>query len=416
MPDDEPLTATAEDGVLSIIIPALNEEQSIQSICERCMAEATRIRRETGNAIEVIVVDDGSTDRTAELARSVEGVRVLSFGRNRGYGAALMAGFRIGRGNLLAFLDADGTCDPRHLVPMIHAVEDGASVALGNRMSPGSRMPPIRRLGNRVFAWLIRCVSGASVNDPASGMRVMRRQALALLQPLPDGLHFTPAMSCRAALDPRLRIVETAMSYAEREGRSKLSVVRDGFRFLHVIIEIALTYRPLLILGTVGAVQLLVAALYAVGPLISFLTTGTIPQERVYRMLTILVLCGGGLGFLYAGALGDRAQELVNPPRPARSGVERLLSTMLFAHPIVIATLCFALALGMNARALTQYVTTGSIQIPWASVAFGALLGLASLQLLAFAFVQRMLRVLAQRVGPAASGGERGHSVDAADG
>jgi len=404
--------ASTRPHVLSIVIPALNEEQSIVSICQRCVAEAPRIQDETGHTVEVIVVDDGSTDQTAALARSVSGVKVISLGRNRGYGAALMVGFHAGRGELLAFLDADGTCDPKFLVPMIREVLNGASVALGNRMSPGSRMPRIRRLGNQLFAQLIRIVSGANVNDPASGMRVMRREALDVLQPLPDGLHFTPAMSCRAALDPRLQIVETAMSYAEREGRSKLSVVRDGFRFLYVIIEIALTYRPLLILGTLGAAQLLIAALYAIGPLLTFVTTGAVPQERVYRMLTILVLSGGGLGFLYAGALGDQAQELVNPPRPRRSGAERLLRTIFFLHPIVIAILCLALAVGMNSRALVQYLTTGSIQIPWASVAFGGLLSLASLQLLAFAFVQRMLRVLAQRVGSVNPMSTRSHDAE----
>jgi hypothetical protein len=414
--EDGALRATAgsaggpADRVLSVVIPALNEEQSIVAICRRCRAAAARILAETGYAVELIVVDDGSSDRTAELARSVEGVQVISLGRNRGYGAALMTGFRAGRGSLLAFLDADGTCDPRHLVPMIRAVQNGASVALGNRMSPGSRMPPVRRVGNVVFAWLIRLVSGANVHDPASGMRVMRRQALDVLQPLPDGLHFTPAMSCRAALDPRLRIVETPMSYAEREGRSKLSVVRDGVRFLHVIIEIALTYRPLLILGSVGAAQLVVALLYAIRPLVSFVTTGTIPEERVYRMMTILVLAGGGLGFLYAGALGDLAQELVHPRRPAQGGMHRWVRQILFAHPIVIAGLCFAAALAINARGLVQYVTTGSVQIPWAAVAFGGLLGLASLQLFAFAFVQRMLRVLAQRVVPG-----QGADVQSAD-
>jgi len=323
---------------------------------------------------------------------------VVSFGRNRGYGAALMEGFRNGQGDLVSFLDADGTCDPKYLIPMIRAVEHGASVALGNRLGPDSRMPGIRRLGNTLFASLIRLLSGANVNDPASGMRVIRREALEVLKPLPTGLHFTPAMSCRAALDPRLEMAEVEMSYAEREGRSKLSVIRDGMRFLYVIIEIALTYRPLLILGSLGALLLSIGVVYAIPPLIDFGTSGEIPGDRVYRMLAILVLIGGGLAFLYAGALGDQAQELVNPPRPVKSEFERLTSRILFARPVLIACLCLGLALIMNARALLQYLTTGSIHVHWAVVAFGGILGVASLQLLAFAFVQQMLRVLALRV------------------
>ena len=384
--------------MLTIVIPALNEEQSITSICRRCLTEAPNIEAETGHRVEVIVVDDGSTDRTAELARSVDGVRVVSLGRNQGYGAALMEGFRHGSGELVSFLDADGTCDPKYLVSMIRAVEQGASVALGNRLGPESRMPGIRRLGNRLFASLIRLLSGANVDDPASGMRVIKREALDILKPLPTGLHFTPAMSCRAALDPRLKMAEVEMSYAEREGRSKLSVVRDGLRFLYVIIEIALSYRPLLMLGSLGAALLVIGALYAISPLIEFVTTGDLAPDRVYRMLAILVLLGGGLGFLYAAALGEQAQELVNPPRPVKSEFERLTARFLFARPVLIACLCLGAALILNMRAIVQYVTTGSIHVHWAVVAFGGLLGVASLQLLAFAFVQQMLRVLALRV------------------
>jgi hypothetical protein len=79
--------------MLTVVIPALNEEQSIESICRRVLDCAPMLREECGHELEVIVVDDGSTDRTAELARGVEGVRVHSFGHNKGYGAALMAGF-----------------------------------------------------------------------------------------------------------------------------------------------------------------------------------------------------------------------------------------------------------------------------------------------------------------------------------
>lgn len=384
---------------LTAVIPALNEEQSIESICKRCLAEAPRIESETGYRLEVVVVDDGSTDRTAELARAIDGVKVVSFGYNRGYGAALMEGFRVGRGELLAFLDADGTCDPKYLVPMIREVERGASVALGRRLGPDSKMPAVRRLGNHIFAFLIRLLSGAAVSDPASGMRVLHRRALEILQPLPEGLHFTPAMSCRAALDPRLRLAEVEMSYAEREGRSKLSVLRDGLRFLTVIVEIALTYKPLLMLGSIGALLLTVGAAYMLAPLWDFVSTGGIAADRVYRMLTVLVLISGGVAFLYAGALGDLAQELVNPPR-ARSAFEQSIRRTLFAHPIRIATGCFGLAFLLNALALVQYLTSGSIDVPWANIAFGGVLGIAGFELLAFAAVQWMLLTLHRRASP----------------
>jgi hypothetical protein len=83
-------------------------------------------------------------------------------------------------------------------------------------------------------------------------MRVLKRVALDKLYPLPDGLHFTPAMTCRAVMGKGLKIVETPIKYAEREGRSKLNVIRDGLRFLKIILGMALFYKPLKFFVTFG--------------------------------------------------------------------------------------------------------------------------------------------------------------------
>ncbi len=382
--------------MLTIVIPALNEEQSIESICHRCLGQVPAIRVATGHEIEIIVVSDGSTDRTASLAQAIQGVQTIIFPKNRGYGAAILEGFRQGKGELVGFLDADGTCDPAFFIPMIQAVEGGASVALGNRLGDQSEMPAIRRLGNRFFAGLIRLLSGAKVLDSASGMRVLRRDQLEILLPLPDGLHFTPAMSCRAALDPRLELAEVPMTYAEREGRSKLGVVRDGLRFLRVILETAVTYRPLLIFGFVGGLMLLVAGVYAIVPIRTWIATSTLPDDSVYRVLTILVLGTGGLVMIYAGALAESVSQLVNPARPA-SGPGRLVRKLFFSHPFLLALIAFVIALASNARALLQYFEKGEIDAHWATIAFGAFFALAGIQLLAFGLLQRVGHLLELR-------------------
>src|SRR5262249_21256264 len=150
-----------------------------------------------------------------------------------------------GRGDLLAFLDADGTCDPRQFGPMCRALEsESADVVLGSRMGAQSEMPALRAFGNALFAWMLGLLSRQRVQDTASGMRVLRRSALEHLTPLPDGLHFTPAMSARILMEGRLRLVELPMPYAERVGRSKLSVLKDGLRFLSCIMQAAVTHRP----------------------------------------------------------------------------------------------------------------------------------------------------------------------------
>ena len=105
-------------------------------------------------------------------------------------------------------------------------------------------MPVIRRIGNTVYALILSALSNRVVTDSASGMRVIRRDALDALYPLPDGLHFTPAMSARVLMDDGLAIAEIPMSYEERIGESKLNVVRDGVRFLRTILEMTLMWRP----------------------------------------------------------------------------------------------------------------------------------------------------------------------------
>jgi hypothetical protein len=114
-------------------------------------------------------------------------------------------------------------------------------------------MPHLRRLGNSLFAVLLRALSSKQVRDTASGMRVVRREALPQLYPLPDGLHFTPAMSARALLSKEVPIIEIDMPYRERQGESKLEVSRDGLRFLQVILKTAVLYRPSRVMAIAAA-------------------------------------------------------------------------------------------------------------------------------------------------------------------
>ena len=114
-----------------------------------------------------------------------------------------------------------------------------------------SEMPLVRRIGNTFFATLLSLVGRSVVTDSASGMRVFRREALGVLSPLPDGLNLTPVMSTRA-MHERIAVLEVPISYRERVGRSKLSVTRDGLRFLKTIVWTTLTYNPVRILGVIG--------------------------------------------------------------------------------------------------------------------------------------------------------------------
>src|SRR5438270_11299898 len=103
---------TVSPRTLTVVIPALNEEEAIGSTIRRCLDARDEIKRAAGlDDVELIVVSDGSTDRTVEIARGFHDVEVIVFEKNRGYGAAIKEGFRHGRGDLVGFVDADGTCD-----------------------------------------------------------------------------------------------------------------------------------------------------------------------------------------------------------------------------------------------------------------------------------------------------------------
>jgi glycosyltransferase involved in cell wall biosynthesis len=234
---------------LLIAIPALNEEASIENIIQRCLDARDEI---IGNSyiteVQITVVSDGSTDRTNELAnRHTDKIQLIVFETNRGYGAAIQHAWQDSDADLLAFLDADGTCEPRFFANLARALQDEhADVVLGCRLNAETKMPLLRQTGNLLFAGLLTLLSGRRIRDTASGMRIVRREAYNRLRPLPNGLHFTPAMSARALLDreARAKLVEIDMPYHERVGDSKLKAGRDGLRFLGVITKTALMYRP----------------------------------------------------------------------------------------------------------------------------------------------------------------------------
>lgn len=244
---------------LSIIIPAYNEEKAIGPTVERTLLARQDIIKNAGvESVEVIVVNDGSKDNTKQIAERHKEALLISYEKNKGYGAAIKRGFDNAGGDLLSFLDADGTCDPRLFAGLINSlIKNSADIAIGSRLGPGSSMPKIRRLGNIFYTKIINFFGNARITDCSSGMRVLRRAALPKLYPLPDGLHFTPAMTCRALMGNGLKIVEVPIEYAKRTGKSKLSVIKDGLRFLKIILEMALFYKPLKFFMTFGIIGLI---------------------------------------------------------------------------------------------------------------------------------------------------------------
>jgi glycosyltransferase involved in cell wall biosynthesis len=369
---------------LTIVIPALNEQEAIGGTIERCLAAREEIKAAADLAeVELIVVSDGSTDRTAQIARSFADVKVIEFESNRGYGAAIQEGWRRGNGTLLAFLDADGTCDPRHFAEMCRlAVREAADVVLGSRMGPGSRMPRLRRLGNRGYAFLLGFLCGHWVTDTASGMRVVRRDSLRYLLPLPLGLHFTPAMSARALLN-NLRVIEVPMSYEERIGRSKLSVLRDGVRFLRAIGAGVLSYSPERPLLAGFVLCALLTAILAVSPVEFYLAHRRLEEWMLYRFVVCYVLASFGLLLLLATALVNRMAALT-PRRPEAVGFWPALVAGVFTGRLL--QVAVVLLLGVGAfflwPGIAEYAATRQVSLHWSRLLAGAFSLSAAFQVL----------------------------------
>jgi glycosyltransferase involved in cell wall biosynthesis len=249
---------TAEAGPtesvrVSIVIPCLNEAPSI----ERCVALARKAVEGQEWQGEVIVSDNGSDDGSAELARRA-GARVVHEPR-RGYGSAYLAGFAAASGDYIVMADADLTYDFGDIPRFVDELDKGADLVMGNRMKgiqPGA-MPWLHRyVGNPVLSRTLNLFFRTGVHDAHCGMRAVRRAVLPRLDLRTTGMEFASEMVVRAGKE-QLRIAEIPIHYHPRQGESKLSSFRDGWRHLRFL----LVHSPTWLFIVPGAVMALLGAL-----------------------------------------------------------------------------------------------------------------------------------------------------------
>jgi glycosyltransferase involved in cell wall biosynthesis len=380
--------------VLSIVIPAYNEERGIEAILERVLAQREPLLAAGVADLEVIVVDDGSRDATAPLVAARSGVRLVRHPANRGYGAALKSGFSAAAGDLLAFLDADGTYPPEKLPQLCREALGGQTdIVIGSRMlGKDSEMPLVRRIGNTIFAGLLSIVGRRRIWDSASGMRVFKRSALAALYPLPDGLDFTPAMSTRALYED-LRMVEVPIPYRERVGRSKLNVAKDGLRFLRSILWTSTLYNPLGIFGTLGLLMLALAFVLGLSPTFYYLQHHSVLEESIYRLMAVLILSAAGVNVLAFGLISKAIFNLLPDRREGRPPLPRRVQGGLAWAGL--ASLLAGSAL--MAPSGLEWLRTAHISFHWSYFAAGGTLILAGLQLSTWFVLLTMVSDLTSR-------------------
>lgn len=231
--------------MISVVIPVYNEERALAETVRRVRSGLQR----TGQAYEMIVVDDGSRDRTPSILRTLEGVRALRHEENRGYGASLKTGIRAAQGDVLAIIDADGTYPAEAIPTLSDALRDDLVMVVGDRSGSGNAFPLLRRPGKAVVNVLAAFLVGRRIPDLNSGMRVMRRSLVEeYFHLLPDGFSFTTTITL-AALTNKLGVRWVPIAYAPRLGKSTITFGRGLFQelpnFLALIVRIITYFRPL---------------------------------------------------------------------------------------------------------------------------------------------------------------------------
>lgn len=394
-------TVTARLRGLSICIPVYNEEAAINETLTRCLSLADRLQRCGIEVFEVIAVDDGSTDQSVERIRDFPNVRLIQHEQNRGYGAALKTGFAAARYDLIGFLDADATYPPE-LFPELCAsiVRDGADLVIGSRMAGAeTEMPRVRRLGNTFFAGLLTLIGRIPVSDSASGMRVFTRRVLDVLSPLPDGLNLTPVMSTRAVHEG-IKLVEVPIPYRERVGPSKLSVARDGVRFLTTMVTAALAYNPVRIFGAIGLAGIVVSAVILLGLITARIQGITaLGPLGTFGVFAALVCGVAGVTVFSLGASFNYLVSLFYN-RPIRQG---LLRKPLLTRPIEDLFLPFGLTAGvlgisLSVASVVLALQGWPIERLWLYLTLSAMSVLVGIQFISWWLMASVLRQLSVQI------------------
>jgi glycosyltransferase involved in cell wall biosynthesis len=230
---------------ISIVVPAYNEENGLDGVLTELRGIRDRLT-EAGFEAEIVVIDDGSTDRTYEVARRHTDITLLRHRGNRGYGAALKTGIRHASGNLICITDADGTY-PNERIPELAQtlVEGGYDMVVGARTGVDVAIPLRRRPAKWVIRRLAIFVAGEPIPDLNSGMRVFKREAaLRFFGILPDGFSFTTTITLGMLTNAYL-ISYVPINYHARVGKSKIKPIRDTLNFLQLVIRMALYFKPL---------------------------------------------------------------------------------------------------------------------------------------------------------------------------
>jgi glycosyltransferase involved in cell wall biosynthesis len=224
---------------VSIVVPAYNEEESIAQVIE----QIDLVMRSHDYRYEIIVVDDGSTDNTAQMAED-KSVRIIRHPCNKGYGASLKTGIRNAKGGIILIIDADCTY-PVEKIPVLLSYMNEYDMVVGARTNKDVEIEFIRRPAKWALSKLANYLSGTRIPDLNSGFRAFRKEiALEFFNILPDQFSFTTTITL-GMICSGYAIKYEPISYFKRVGKSKISPLRDTSNFISLIVRTVMYFNPL---------------------------------------------------------------------------------------------------------------------------------------------------------------------------
>jgi len=295
---------------ISVVMPCLDEEATVA----QCVSKAQRWLADSGYDGEVLVVDNGSRDRSAELAAAA-GARVVDEDR-RGYGFALRRGFAEARGDWLVMGDCDDTYDFGDLDRLVRPLADGYDMSVGNRfaggIAPGAMTWSHRYIGTPAISLMLRVFGGLKVGDSQCGLRAFTRDALERLDLRTTGMELASEMVLKAARRG-LRVADVPVPYGERRGEAKLNTMRDGWRHLRFLLLASPNYLftlPGIALTLLGIVTLTLA-LPASGIEIGDMTWQPVFAGGIFVVVGVNSVLLGFASRLYTTARGITNEDAV---------------------------------------------------------------------------------------------------------
>ena len=271
---------------VTLLIPAYNEENGIGPVLEQVKG--------IGLPGEILVVDDGSTDHTFEVAQA-SGVRVIRHDTNRGYGQALKSGILASQHDVIVITDADGTYPNEEIKNLLRHMESHDMV-VGARVGANVNIPLIRRPAKKFLNVLANYLAGVTIPDLNSGLRAFRKDVAREFFPiLPSGFSFTTTITL-AMLSNGYRVKYLPINYHQREGRSKIHPIRDTLGFTALIVRTTLYFNPLKVfmplsgLIVVAAIGLLLFSKFVLGRVMD---------------ISVIVLLSAALQVAVIGLLAD---------------------------------------------------------------------------------------------------------------